>query len=349
MFHKRALKVPVWGENYGNVTVRLLYPTLYMLAGNYCPFFRLHSCEKQNMKMKSSKSLSLGILMTIITILHLIEPVFCALSFCRNICGGINVNYPFSIDDGCGAPQYRKMLNCSGDLFFLTPSGNYKVQSIDYEKQTMVVFDPSMSTCSTLQPHHDFIMTEIQSVVMPPTADTIFILLNCSIDSPVLNHYRSLCFNFSGHSCDELYNSCTSFRLFHPLSPNGTVNTGYSSCCYTNYNTVKLMSMNILDCSHYTTTYNTDELEGVGPLDWSYGIKLSYMVPNAGCDRCQRTGGTCGFDTETEIPNCACEGSTNSTRECAGGITTDGASKRTRTEFFHMLMLVMGAFCYLMS
>ncbi|KAI3983947.1 hypothetical protein MKX01_010092 [Papaver californicum] len=272
------------------------------------------------MKMISSKSLSLGILTTIITILHLIEPICCALSFCRNICGGINVNYPFSIDDGCGAPQYRKMLNCSGDLFFLTPSGNYKVESIDYEKQTMVVYDPSMSTCSTLQPHHDFIMTGIQSVVMPPTADTVFILLNC-------------------HSCDELYNSCTSFSLFHPLSPNGSVNTGYSSCCYTNYNTVKLMSMNILDCSHYTTTYNTDELEG-----------LSYMVPNTGCDRCQRTGRTCGFDTETEIPNCARDGSSNSTRECAGGIVADGASKRTRRRRFdHILLLVMGAFCYVIS
>ncbi|OVA16679.1 Wall-associated receptor kinase galacturonan-binding domain [Macleaya cordata] len=277
------------------------------------------------------------ILFMIISILQLTKPV-CTLPICRNLCGGIAINYPFSIDDGCGAPQYRKMLNCSGDLFFLTPSGNYRVRSIDYEKQTMVIYDPSMSTCSTLQPHHDFILTEIQSVVIPPTSDTIFVLLNCSIDSPVLNHYRSLCFNFSGHSCDELYSSCTSFKLFHPLS--GV----YPGCCYTSYNTVKLMSMNILDCSHYTTVYNTDDLKGIGPLDWSYGIKLSYMVPNTGCDRCQRTGGTCGFDTETEVMLCVCGSSTNSTRECAGGIVTGGGQKRTPWVFFQVLVLFMGAY-----
>ncbi|KAK3039949.1 hypothetical protein RJ639_027784 [Escallonia herrerae] len=151
-----------------------------------------------------------------------------------------------------------------------------------------------MSTCSILQPHHDFVMSKIKSVIIPPAPDTIFTLLNCSRDSSVLNHYRSLCFNFSGHSCDELYGSCTSFRLFHLLSNNTP------PCCFTGYDTVKYMSMNTLDCTHYTTVYNTDGLHGVAPLDWIYGIKLSYSVPNTGCDRCGRSGGTCGFDVETE-------------------------------------------------
>ncbi|GMH19799.1 hypothetical protein Nepgr_021640 [Nepenthes gracilis] len=117
---------------------------------------------------------------------------------CRNRCGGIAVNYPFGVDDGCGAPQFRKMLACNAtDLFFITPNGNYKVQAIDYEERTMVVYDPDMSTCAILQPHHDLVMTEIQYAIIPPSPDTVFALLNCSIDSPVLNHYRSLCFNFS--------------------------------------------------------------------------------------------------------------------------------------------------------
>ncbi|KAK3027499.1 hypothetical protein RJ639_040214 [Escallonia herrerae] len=170
------------------------------------------------------------------------------------------------------------MLNCSTNLPFITPSGTYKVQGIDYNKKTPTIYDPSMSTCSILQPHHDFVMSEIKSVIIPPAPDTVFTLLNCSRDSSVLNHYRSLCFNFSGHSCDELYDSCISFRLFHLLSNNTP------PCCFTGYDTVKYMSMNILDCMHYPTVYNTDGLHGVAPLDWIYGIKLSYSVPDTGCD-----------------------------------------------------------------
>ncbi|KAH7573328.1 hypothetical protein JRO89_XS03G0118400 [Xanthoceras sorbifolium] len=248
-------------------------------------------------------------LMTIILTLHPLHTV--TASTCRTSCGNIAINYPFGVDDGCGAPQYRHMLNCSTDLFFMTPSGNYKVQSIDYKTKTMVVYDPAMSTCSILQPHHDFIMTDIQSAMMPPSPDTVFALLNCSIDSPVLNHYKNLCFNFSDHSCEELYGACNAFRIFHLVS-----NSSSPPCCFTSYDTVKYMSMNILDCTHYTTVINTDSLKGLGPSDWVYGIRLSYSMPDAGCERCSQSGGTCGFDTETEGMMCLCSASLNSTREC---------------------------------
>ncbi|XP_057806132.1 uncharacterized protein LOC131021069 [Salvia miltiorrhiza] len=238
-----------------------------------------------------------------------------ATSLCRNFCNNIPINYPFGIDDGCGAAQFRRMLNCSATgLFFLTPSGSYKVQTIDYNKKNLVIFDPSMSTCSILQPHHDFLMTDIQSATIPPSPDTLFLLMNCSIDSPLLNHYRYLCFNFSGHSCDELYGSCTSFKLFHMLS-----NTT-PPCCFTTYDTVKYMSINILDCTHYTSVYNVDSLEGVGPLDWLYGIKLSYSLPELGCDRCAKSGGACGFDVETQGFTCICSSTTNATRDCGGSL-----------------------------
>lgn len=230
---------------------------------------------------------------------------------CRSFCNNIPIKYPFGIDDGCGAPQYRHMLNCSStDLFFLTPSGSYKVQSIDYDHSSMLIFDPAMSTCSILQPHHDFLMTDLQSAIIPPSPDTVFALLNCSVDSPVVNRYKNLCFNFSGHSCDELYGACTSFKLFH-LQSNTT-----PPCCFTGYDTLKYMSMNILDCTHYTSVYNTDNLKGVGPLDWLYGIKLSFSVPDTGCERCTNSGGTCGFDVETQGMSCICSTTTNSTREC---------------------------------
>ncbi|XP_059650133.1 uncharacterized protein LOC132295588 [Cornus florida] len=261
------------------------------------------------------------------------------LSLCRTSCGSITVNYPFGVDDGCGAPQYRKMLNCSTDLFFQTPSGNYKVQSIDYEKKKMVIYDPAMSTCSILQPHHDFIMSDIQSAIIPPSPDTVFALMNCSIDSPVLNHYKSLCFNFSGHSCDELYGACTSFRLFHLVS-----NTSSPACCFTGYDTVRYMSMNILDCTHYTTVYDSDGLKGIAPVDWLYGIKLSYSMPDTGCDRCTKSGGACGYDVETEGMHCICSSTMNSTRECAAGSVANlGKSHTVASLSLETLVLVWGA------
>ncbi|KAI4344723.1 hypothetical protein L6164_011917 [Bauhinia variegata] len=260
---------------------------------------------------------------------------------CKTFCGNIPINYPFGLDDGCGAPQFRHMLNCSTDLFFQTPSGAYKVQSIDYDKNHMIIYDPSMSTCSILQPHHDFLMTEIQSAIIPPSQDTVFALLNCSIDSPVLNHYKYLCFDFSGHSCDELYGSCNAFRVFHLLTNSSP------PCCFTGYNTVKFMSMNILDCTHYTTVFDTYNLKGVSPLDWVYGIKLSFSVPDTGCDSCRKSGGTCGFDTETEGLLCLCSSSVNSTRECAAGsVIAKGLKSYPWT--IHQLVLLLGVFLLIM-
>lgn len=257
--------------------------------------------------------LSIELSLTVIAFIILVHLPAATSSLCRNFCNNILIKYPFSIDDGCGAPQFRHMLNCSNaaGLFFVTPSGSYKIQTIDYARKSLVVFDPSMSTCSILQPHHDFIMTDIQSATIPPSPDTIFVLLNCSVDSPVLNHYRYLCFNFSGHSCDELYTTCTSFKLFHMLS-NST-----PPCCFTTYDTVRYMSMNILDCTHYTSVYNVDALGGVGPLDWLYGIKLSYSLPDSGCDHCTKSGGTCGFDVETQGFTCICSSTINETRDCS--------------------------------
>lgn len=269
-------------------------------------------------------------------------PIF-TFSTCRSFCRNIPINYPFGIDDGCGAVQYRHMLNCSADLFFITPSGSYKVQSIDYNKKTLTVYDPAMSTCSILQPHHDFIMTDIQSAIMPPSPDTVFALLNCSIDSPVLNHYKNLCFNFSGHSCDELYGGCSSFRIFHLLSNSSP------PCCFTSYDTVRYMSMNILDCSHYTSMINTDNLKGVGPLDWVYGIKLSYSLPDTGCERCSESGGTCGFDTETQGMMCLCSSSFNATRECGPGSATDEAVTHSSWAYVYSVFLGLGVFLHMIS
>ncbi|CAH8337074.1 unnamed protein product [Eruca vesicaria subsp. sativa] len=271
-----------------------------------------------------------------------------AATSCRTSCGSIPINYPFGIDQGCGSPQFKAMLNCSStDLYFVTPSGGYKVRSIDYDKNTMVVFDPSMSTCSILQPHHDFKLSDIQNAIIRPSYDTVFALFNCSNDSPVHNRYRSLCFQAAGHSCDELYSSCTSFRIFNTTSPNGGNSTVHATpyCCFTSYDTVRVMSMNILDCSHYTTVIDGGKMRGVAPMDWSYGIELSYSVPEIGCGRCRKSGGTCGFDDETEIFLCQCPNSNNiSTRDCGGGVSDQGGCSSTNTNYATLFLAMLVSF-----
>nr|XP_043627159.1 uncharacterized protein LOC122598638 [Erigeron canadensis] len=310
-----------------------------------------------------------------------------SLPVCRNSCASIKVDYPFGIDDGCGVPLYRNMLNCStpstptptniinnnntfltptigttppstpiitgsGGLFFQTPSGSYKVESIDYGSKTITIYDPSMTTCTILQPHHDFIMSDLQSAIIPPSPDTVFALINCSIDSPVLNHYKSLCFNLSTHySCEELYSSCTSFKIFQMFS-NDTITTNTPSCCFTSYNTLKFMSMNILDCTHYTSFYDYNDVDKeddvMKPLDWSYGIKMSYSLPDTGCDRCQRSGGTCGFDVETEGMLCICSPTLNSTRQCGAGTIAAAVGIKTRLQGGNgLLLLLLLLFLYL--
>lgn len=235
------------------------------------------------------------------------------------------------------------MLNCSStDLYFVTPSGSYKVRSIDYDKNTLVVFDPLMSTCSTLQPNHDFKLSDIQNTLIRPSYDSVFALLNCSNDSPLHNRYQNLCFSTAGHSCDELYSSCTSFSVFNTTSPNGNnTERATPNCCFTNYDTVRAMSMSVLDCSHYTTVINDGKMKGAVPIDWSYGIELSYSAPEIGCNACDKSGGTCGFDLETEIFLCQCPNNIT-TRDCGG--VSDGGSNSTKANYATLFLVMLVSF-----
>ncbi|ERN01957.1 hypothetical protein AMTRI_Chr02g266640 [Amborella trichopoda] len=243
---------------------------------------------------------------------------------CQKFCGTISIDFPFGIDDGCGTPDYRNMLNCTaGSLFFQTDSGSYRVISIDYNKKTMVIFDPAASTCSSLQPRKAFTMSDIQYSLIPPSPETEFVLLNCSSDSPVLHRYSSLCTNFSGHSCSEIYGACGAYWMFRSNI------TGIPPCCATDYTTLRFMGLDIIGCSHYTTVYNADGLRGLSPLDWPFGIELTYAVPEGTCAECRRSGGTCGFDSQTDRLLCLCSPALNTTHDC-GNLPGVGRGRKAK-------------------
>lgn len=99
--------------------------------------------------------------------------------------------------------------------------------------------------------------------------------------------------------------------------------------------------MDILDCTHFTSFYDVDKLKGVEPMEWSYGVKFSYSVPDMGCERCRKSGGSCGFDAETEALMCLCSGSNNSTRQC-GTDDSDAAERWTPGTIFQACILGLG-------
>lgn len=84
------------------------------------------------------------------------------------------------------------------------------------------------------------------------------------------------------------------------------------------------------------------KMRGVAPVDWSYGIELSYSVPEIGCGRCQKSGGTCGFDVETEIFLCQCSNNV-SPRDCGGGVDQGGCNS-TNANYTTLLLAMLVSF-----
>ncbi|KAI4364516.1 hypothetical protein MLD38_020596 [Melastoma candidum] len=315
------------------------------------------------------------LLLTAIALPHVLR----AYAPCRTSCGSISITYPFAIDDGCGSPLFRGLLSCNastGTLSFIALSGAYHVQSIDYDAHTILLYDPAMSTCSILQPRHDsFLLSDVSHALLPPTPDTVFALMNCSVDSPILHRFSYLCFpNLYSHTCQDIYHSCPSFKFFTTgtapaatTTNNGTflsgggsltlsnTSSGYNNngnifgtgppCCFTGYDTVKFMSMDMLDCTHYISFVmggrgGYGEFGSSGPMDWLYGIKLSYGLPESGCDRCKRSGGVCGFDTETETSLCLCSVVMNATREC-GPVADRGEHITVKMFYLYTLFVIV--------
>ncbi|GLT85190.1 hypothetical protein SLE2022_033860 [Rubroshorea leprosula] len=108
---------------------------------------------------------------------------------CNDTCGTIPVQFPFGTGFGCGHP----FLICKicqmqrGTLEFSTVTGIYTVSSSDYPTRTVIVTDPLMSNCFSMQNSGSFSLDRASPFTL--TDDNIFVLPGCSTTS--LASFRS--------------------------------------------------------------------------------------------------------------------------------------------------------------
>lgn len=238
-------------------------------------------------------------------------------STCRNTCGTIPVKFPFGSAFGCGHPFFARYVKCTnGSLQFSTLTGIYTISSIDYPTSTLIVTDPLMSTCRSMQNSGSFSLDRASPFEIRP--ENIFVLLGCSTTSPLFDPNEDLCDKGSGsRACMGLY-SCKSMTGIG-LEPNSPI----SSCCVYD-SQVGLgpgygLDLPRLQCSSYSSVYGFGENKG-DPMRWKFGISLQYndSYYTDGCKECETSGGMCGFTGLDERFACICKNGINTTTNCFG-------------------------------
>ncbi|XP_057494893.1 LEAF RUST 10 DISEASE-RESISTANCE LOCUS RECEPTOR-LIKE PROTEIN KINASE-like 1.5 [Actinidia eriantha] len=262
------------------------------------------------------------LLFPILLFLPLIHPLFASQAIpingtCHNTCGTLPVKFPFGTGFGCGHPDFARYIRCSsGTLQFSTGTGVYTVSSIDYPTSTLIVTDPLMSNCSSMQNSGSFSLdrTSPFSIV----EEDIFVLLGCSTTSPVFDQNEELCDSGSGlRICKGLY-SCKGVTGIG-LAPNAPVST----CCVYDPLIVLgsgfMLDLPKLQCSSYTAIYGYGGDEG-DPTKWQFGISLQYndSYYTEACRNCEDSGGLCGFSGLNEAFACICRNGFNTTNNCFG-------------------------------
>ncbi|KAL5553635.1 hypothetical protein UlMin_041036 [Ulmus minor] len=237
---------------------------------------------------------------------------------CHNTCGTIPVKYPFGTGFGCGHPDFARYIKCSGGaLQFSTVTGIYTISSIDYPSSTIIITDPLMSTCSSMQNSGSFSLDRASPFTI--TENNIFVLLGCSTTSPVFDPSQDLCDTGSGlRVCRGLYsckgvsgigleqNAPTSTCCVYD-SPMGLgVGSGYS------------LDVPKLQCSSYTSIYEFGD-EG-DPTKWKFGVSLQYndSYYTSACKDCEESEGLCGFSGLDRKFSCICPNGMNTTVNCFG-------------------------------
>ncbi|KAJ7953914.1 Wall-associated receptor kinase-like [Quillaja saponaria] len=237
-------------------------------------------------------------------------------STCQNTCGTIPVKFPFGSGFGCGHPAFARYIKCnSGSLQFSTGTGIYTISSIDYPSSTIIVTDPFMSNCSSMQNSGSFSLDKASPFIL--TTDNIFVLLGCSTTSPVFDSNEDFCDTGSGSRvCRGLY-SCKGVTGIG-LQQNAPTST----CCVydspAGLGSGYSLDLPKLQCSSYTSIYEFGD-EG-NPMKWKFGISLQYndSYYSDSCKDCEASGGSCGFSSLDESFACNCKNGINSTNNCLG-------------------------------
>ncbi|KAK6133763.1 hypothetical protein DH2020_032474 [Rehmannia glutinosa] len=247
--------------------------------------------------------------------LHAIPSIIPLNVTCHDKCGNISIKFPFGSGSGCGHPIFSKYIKCNYSILqFSTSTGVYAISSIDYASNTLVITDPLMSTCSSMQNSGSFTLDRGGPFSIMP--DNIFVLVGCSRTSPVFDRNADFCDSGSGLTvCKGLY-SCNGV-VGIGLEPNGPIST---CCVYDPFGLGYGLDLPKLQCSSYSAVYGFGGNEG-DPMKWQYGISLEYngSYYSDGCKNCEESGGFCGFNSGLdESFACKCQNGVNTNSNCYG-------------------------------
>ncbi|XP_015884274.2 uncharacterized protein LOC107419942 [Ziziphus jujuba] len=245
-------------------------------------------------------------------------------SICRTSCGNIPITYPFGIDDGCGSPYYRHILDCSelGKLELRTPSGRYPVHSISYTDPHILVIDPFMWNCQdgdNFRPTKPFSLDTSTHLSLSPQNDYLF--FNCSEDNVIVEPKPMFCERFP-ERCDSSCDS-SSYLCRHLPNCGSALRGGSSSCCSYYPKATESLRLMLKFCASYTSVYWRNNGAAQMPYEAQvpeYGVRIDFDIPvTTRCLQCQdmkKGGGTCGFDTQTQNFLCLCGQGNNITTFC---------------------------------
>ncbi|KAJ3692338.1 hypothetical protein LUZ60_012688 [Juncus effusus] len=272
-------------------------------------------------------------LLLLLSLIPLIPSISSQSTLCRTACGSIPIRYPLSIDDGCGSPYYRKILQCtnSSTLHFHTPSGLYPVLSIDYSDPHIVISDSSMWSCQN--------PSDINFNAAPFSLDTSkrfslsernnYLFFNCDVRSVLVEPRPVYCDRFPDRcasSCDSSGYLCRNL----PYCPKALIENDITCCSYYPKASESLRLM-LKHCQSYTSIYWRTIGATIPPYDQlpEYGIRVDFDIPvTIRCLECQdnrRGGGVCGFNTDTRSFLCLCQDG-NVTTFCSDSESKHGTS-----------------------
>ncbi|XP_077228443.1 wall-associated receptor kinase galacturonan-binding protein isoform X2 [Tasmannia lanceolata] len=262
-------------------------------------------------KPKTPSGFSLPLLF--ISILHFSFPCIAQSTLCRTYCGNIPINYPFSIDDGCGSPYYRNILVCSNSttLQLRTPSGKYPVLYISYSDPHILVSDPYMWNCKDgprFRRTRPFSLDTSTHFSLSMKNDYLF--FNCDPNAVIVKPKPSSCERFPDQ-CDSLCDSSSYLCRNLPECP-FVLSAFRTSCCSYYPKASESLRLMLQHCASYTSVY-WKTVSATPPYDQvpEYGIRVDFDIPvTTRCLQCQdntRGGGTCGFDTQSQSFLCLCQ------------------------------------------